>query len=98
MIFRLVTRKEGANQGREFFSCPKGRNGGCKFFEWADEDPRSENNPPRGGRGAFRGGTRGGGTTGRGGGGNGGWGGPGAAGGKRKCGQCRQEGKQVQPS
>jgi hypothetical protein len=32
-----VTRKEGVNNGRTFYSCSKGRNEGCDFFEWQDE-------------------------------------------------------------
>lgn len=29
--------KDGANKGRQFYSCPKPMGQGCKFFEWADE-------------------------------------------------------------
>ena len=36
----LTVRKEGANQGREFYVCGKDKD--CNFFEWADET--SENN------------------------------------------------------
>lgn len=32
-----TTTKEGANQGRKFFTCSKGRDDGCGFFEWMDE-------------------------------------------------------------
>ena len=33
----LTVRKEGPNQGRTFYKCTKGRDGGCNFFTWADE-------------------------------------------------------------
>jgi DNA topoisomerase-3 len=32
--------KEGANQGRQFWTCSKGEAERCKFFEWDDEPPR----------------------------------------------------------
>ncbi|KAJ2009371.1 DNA topoisomerase 3-alpha [Coemansia thaxteri] len=35
----LVTHKEGPNQGRSFYTCSKGRTGGCGFFEWQDQQP-----------------------------------------------------------
>jgi GRF zinc finger len=39
-----VTKKEGANQGREFYTCPK--NPSCpKSFKWADG--KESNEPPR---------------------------------------------------
>ena len=31
----IVTRKEGANQGREFYTCGKDRS--CSYFQWKDE-------------------------------------------------------------
>lgn len=85
---RLTVRKEGPNTGREFYSCPKAREESCKFFKWADEDPDSN---PGDGAQATRGGYRGGGGGSARGGGVTRGGGAGTAG-KRKCGQCRQEG------
>ncbi|XP_067928784.1 DNA topoisomerase 3-alpha-like [Watersipora subatra] len=87
---RLTVRKEGPNTGREFYSCSKPREESCKFFQWADEG--SSNISGNAGTSApgtrnerGRGGARGGAVRGfrtR----------PVAAGGKRKCGECRQEG------
>jgi GRF zinc finger len=37
--------RDGANQGRKFWTCTKGSDSGCGFFEWDDEPPR--NGPPR---------------------------------------------------
>ncbi|KAH8273722.1 hypothetical protein KR018_010734 [Drosophila ironensis] len=34
-----TVRREGPNQGRQFFKCPKPDE--CKFFQWADEQPSS---------------------------------------------------------
>lgn len=31
--------KEGANKGREFYTCPKARDQSCPFFEWASPAP-----------------------------------------------------------
>jgi len=32
-------QKEGQNQGRQFWSCPKsGQDERCDFFEWADDN------------------------------------------------------------
>ncbi|KAG7553551.1 hypothetical protein FFLO_03058 [Filobasidium floriforme] len=33
---QLVVRREGANKGRPFWTCSKGQDEGCGFFEWAD--------------------------------------------------------------
>lgn len=33
----LTVQKKGNNEGRLFYSCPKGRGAGCTFFKWADE-------------------------------------------------------------
>ena len=35
---RLTVQKEGPNKGRHFYGCPKPREQGCGFFQWADED------------------------------------------------------------
>lgn len=37
--------KDGHNQGRSFWGCPKGRAdaGGCGFFKWADDAPPTGN-------------------------------------------------------
>lgn len=34
---RLTVRREGPNQGREFFVCSKDGDGKCTFYAWADE-------------------------------------------------------------
>lgn len=36
---RLTVRKEGPNQGRQFYACPKSHGDAdrCQFFIWADE-------------------------------------------------------------
>ncbi|GIY15305.1 DNA topoisomerase 3-alpha [Caerostris extrusa] len=34
----MTVRKEGPTKGRQFYTCPKGREEGCNFFKWADED------------------------------------------------------------
>ncbi|KAK2806944.1 hypothetical protein FQN51_005746 [Onygenales sp. PD_10] len=31
------TKKGGVNQGRWFYTCPRPRDGGCRFFLWVDE-------------------------------------------------------------
>lgn len=40
---KLLTMKEGPNQGRSFWKCKKRQEeeGACKFFEWDDEPPRN---------------------------------------------------------
>lgn len=43
-VQRTVAR-EGANLGRRFWTCTKGSETGCGFFEWDDELPQSR--PPR---------------------------------------------------
>ncbi|XP_033096293.1 DNA topoisomerase 3-alpha-like [Anneissia japonica] len=63
-ITRTV-QKEGANQGRQFYTCSKPRDSQCGFFQWTDE---STNSGSRGGsyhrgaatRGRGRGSNRGG--------------------------------------
>ena len=37
---RTVT-KEGLNKGRLFWVCAKGKDEGCKFFEWDDEPTKT---------------------------------------------------------
>ncbi|XP_037663946.1 DNA topoisomerase 3-alpha isoform X2 [Choloepus didactylus] len=39
----LTVRKEGPNQGRQFYKC---NGGGCSFFLWADSSPRGAPGPP----------------------------------------------------
>lgn len=39
--------KESANKGRKFYSCSKGQDGGCGFFEWADQAPTGSTSKPR---------------------------------------------------
>ncbi|XP_065178079.1 DNA topoisomerase 3-alpha-like isoform X2 [Sycon ciliatum] len=46
-----TVRKEGPNQGREFYGCPKPYKEGCDFFQWADDTATSG-----GGGGGFGGG------------------------------------------
>ena len=48
-----TTNKPGANQGRQFYCCPKPQDEGCRFFQWTDEPPRG------GGGGGQDGGRRG---------------------------------------
>ena len=90
-VSRTVS-KEGANKGKQFYSCPKRE---CDFFSWADEGGGSSG----GGGSSSSWGTSSG--RGRGGpGGGGGSGGSAARGGareagtvkKRKCGICGTEG------
>ena len=49
----MTVKKEGANQGREFYTCATRT---CDMFEWADEPPRSQQ---RGGGGGGGGGFQG---------------------------------------
>ena len=35
---RRIVQKEGNNQGREFYCCPRPREEQCGFFQWADEE------------------------------------------------------------
>src|ERR1700677_1551285 len=35
-----IVKKEGANQGRHYWSCPNSQAAACNFFEWED-DPAS---------------------------------------------------------
>ncbi|ELR21299.1 uracilDNA glycosylase [Acanthamoeba castellanii str. Neff] len=36
-----TVRKEGPNQGRQFYACAQSRESQCKFFQWLDEPPRA---------------------------------------------------------
>ncbi|CAG0886947.1 unnamed protein product [Cyprideis torosa] len=58
---RRTVLREGLNQGREFFVCPKPREEQCNFFAWADGPSVTDGNGRGGGRTAPRG--RGTGTT-----------------------------------
>ncbi|CAM9789806.1 unnamed protein product, partial [Discosporangium mesarthrocarpum] len=49
-----TVRKEGPNQGREFYCCARAQGEQCEHFKWTDEEPSS-------GGPSFRGPTRGGG-------------------------------------
>jgi DNA topoisomerase-3 len=75
---KLVTKKEGPNQGRVFYTCDQ-----CKLFHWADTPLPANlaNQSVAGGSGSGRGGA-GGSGSGRGGGG----------GGPRKCSVCKNTG------
>ena len=42
----VLTARTERNNGRQFFKCPKGKEGGCSFFQWADEPPRPTAGPP----------------------------------------------------
>ena len=42
---KRTVQKEGDNKGREFFTCSKNRDEQCGFFQWADEEPRSNSRP-----------------------------------------------------
>ncbi len=35
-------KKEGSNQGREFFCCPNNKESSFKYFEWVPEEPRRD--------------------------------------------------------
>nr|XP_003702899.2 PREDICTED: DNA topoisomerase 3-alpha isoform X3 [Megachile rotundata] len=39
-----TVQKEGPNKGRLFYSCPKGMNDSCNFFQWMDENNENFNN------------------------------------------------------
>eukprot|EP00057_Strongylocentrotus_purpuratus_P016863 XP_011671337.1 PREDICTED: DNA topoisomerase 3-alpha [Strongylocentrotus purpuratus] len=57
-----TVQKEGPNQGRQFYVCGKPRDKQCSYFQWADEEPKSD-----GGGGGFKGSSnfsRGGGSAG----------------------------------
>ena len=41
----LTVRKQCANKGRQFYTCPKSRSEECGYFKWADED-QSAADPP----------------------------------------------------
>ncbi|KAG2135420.1 hypothetical protein DEU56DRAFT_806924 [Suillus clintonianus] len=43
---RRTVTKEGSNKGRIFWGCPKGKDGGCGFFEWDDEPPKPKSAAP----------------------------------------------------
>uniref|UniRef100_A0A6P7FEZ4 DNA topoisomerase n=1 Tax=Diabrotica virgifera virgifera TaxID=50390 RepID=A0A6P7FEZ4_DIAVI len=47
-VLRTVS-KQGANTGRQFYTCPKPMGQGCGFFQWADEDAGNGNNYGGGG-------------------------------------------------
>ncbi|KAB7500912.1 DNA topoisomerase 3-alpha [Armadillidium nasatum] len=92
---KLTTLKEGANKGREFYTCPKIREEQCGYFQWVDEisvNNRGNNiqrrgaSRGRGGRGSSRGQNRGdrGGLKRK--------GSEGETGPKRKCGLCGEYG------
>ncbi|XP_011691377.1 PREDICTED: DNA topoisomerase 3-alpha-like [Wasmannia auropunctata] len=42
LAIKLTVHKDGPNKGRQFYGCPKGRNIGCNFFKWADEDDAND--------------------------------------------------------
>ena len=39
-------KKEGANQGRLFYVCSKGKDESCGYFEWRDTERKEENDNP----------------------------------------------------
>ncbi|XP_076756767.1 topoisomerase 3-alpha isoform X2 [Xylocopa sonorina] len=41
---RRIVQKDGPNKGRPFYSCPKGMNESCKFFQWGDENDADTHN------------------------------------------------------
>jgi len=81
-LYSRTVKKDGPNQGRLFHACPKPMGQGCSFFQWADED-----GPPAQSRGF--------GTTGRGTGRGRGVGRGSGGSKKRKCGNCRMEGRNI---
>lgn len=83
----LTVQKEGPNKGRGFYACSKPMSSKCDFFQWADAEGPSGFGGGRGATGRGRGFSRGRG------GGTGSVGGSGSSSrGKRKCGNCGQEG------
>ncbi len=38
--------KEGANQGRLFYACSKGKDESCGYFEWRDTERKEEDDDP----------------------------------------------------
>ncbi|KAJ8037131.1 DNA topoisomerase 3-alpha [Holothuria leucospilota] len=53
-----TVQKEGPNKGRKFYVCGKPRDNQCKFFQWADEDPKQPSFGGGGGGGTWTGGGR----------------------------------------
>ena len=47
--------KDGDNKGRKFFTCSKGRDNGCDFFDWNDAGGGKVVPKKRAGGAAFRG-------------------------------------------
>lgn len=82
---KLIVQKEGPNKGRPFYTCPKPRGEGCKFFQWGDENESSSNYGNMSSPGTSRRGGRGGASRGK----RGGSGGTRAA---AKCGICGEQG------
>ena len=59
---QLTVQKAGSNQGKQFYACNKPREQGCGFFQWADQDSRTDGfSPPHRGGGRRGGGGGGGG-------------------------------------
>jgi hypothetical protein len=44
---KLAVKKEGPNQGKEFFACPQNQDQSCKFFQWATDVVAANNNKKR---------------------------------------------------
>ncbi|KAI4501555.1 hypothetical protein M0802_003432, partial [Mischocyttarus mexicanus] len=43
LAIQLTVRKDGPNQGRQFYKCAKHHGSGCDFFLWASDRPQEEN-------------------------------------------------------
>ncbi|XP_035721138.1 DNA topoisomerase 3-alpha-like isoform X1 [Vespa mandarinia] len=44
---QLTVRKDGPNQGRQFYKCAQPQGSGCNFFLWASDRPQEENTTNR---------------------------------------------------
>lgn len=44
MHCRRIVQKDGPNKGRPFYTCSKGMNNPCKFFQWGDENVEDVHN------------------------------------------------------
>jgi DNA topoisomerase-3 len=55
---QVTVQKEGPNKGKLFWTCPKGRDNGCAFFEW-DDNPNGQATRAPSTRGRGRASTRG---------------------------------------
>lgn len=43
---QAIVKKQGKNFGKQYFGCSNWKDGGCKFFEWADAKPKKAPGAP----------------------------------------------------